>query len=476
MTDIMGDTDARDRYDAGPRNLDAEQGLLGSVMFDNAVLRVIDPLDPRHFSEGLHARLWAHAITLAEAGKHFDAVILADRLKDDAGLAELGGLRYLFDLVDHAPSSISAPGLAGIIADLGLRRDLIRLGAEIAKAARSGDLSALEHMAEAESAISELSHGAAPSEVNLIDAHSSALETLAQIEIEAEHGRPKGLMTGLRCIDRRLRGLRPGHLVIIAGRPSMGKTALARQAAFGCATRNPSSQVAFFALEMHRRELDERTLSELSYDDGEGITYQDMSGDKLPPMERMRLKNLVWKVPKNLVIDDSPILTVEYVKRRVWALKRRGPVGAIFVDYLQIMDRPAANGRNDAAVIGDMTKALKQLARQAQIAVVLLSQVNRGVESRDDKRPQLSDLRESGAIEQDANAVLFPYREYYYLQRSEPAEASSDKHRKWAEDCEMVRRRLDVICAKNRQGAVGTDHQEYIAEFDVIRDTVEDRK
>ena len=198
-----------------------------------------------------------------------------------------------------------------------------------------------------------------------------------------------------------------------------------------------------------------------------------MSGDKLTPAERWILKDLTWKVPKNLIIDDSAVLTVEYVRRRVWSLKRKGPLGAIFIDYLQIMSRPNANGRNDAAVIGEMTGALKRLAREAEVCVVLLSQINRGVESRDDKRPQLSDLRESGSIEQDANAVLFPFREVYYLERAEPKPGPA--HLDWEAQVEALKRRMDVLCAKNRQGAVGTDHQEYFAEFDAVSDVREEQ-
>ena len=252
----------------------------------------------------------------------------------------------------------------------------------------------------------------------------------------------------------------------------MGKTALARAAAFGAARRT-KAQIVFFALEMARRELDERSLSQLSYEDGDGIAYTDMGG-KLHADDRRRLRMLTDNVPQNFIIDDSPILSVDYVRRRVLALKRRGPVAAVFIDYLQIMERPDGRGRNDAAIIGEMTKGLKQLAREAEVCVVLLSQINRGVESRDDKRPQLSDLRESGAIEQDANAVLFPFRAGYYEERAEPTDPK--KHEAWVMRCEELRRQMDVIAAKVRQGAVGTDQQLYFAEFDVVQDRAEDRQ
>lgn len=219
--------------------------------------------------------------------------------------------------------------------------------------------------------------------------------------------------------------------------------------------------------------MDERSLSELTYRDGQPIRYHDMNPEKFTPMDWEILERAARRVPENLILDDTASLSVDYVRRRAWALRRRGPLGAIFIDYLQIMKRPPANGRNDASVIGEMTTALKVLARELNCAVVLLSQINRGVESRDDKRPQLSDLKESGSIEQDANVVLFPFREVYYLERAEPRQGTAE-YAKWEEQVEILRRRMDVLCAKNRGGAVGTDTQEYYAEYDAVTDVREE--
>lgn len=453
-------------------NLEAEQSVIGCLLYDNSVHDRLDGLAPQHFHDALHATLYHEIMERIRRGQLAEPVELSEALKDFRAFGELGGIKYLADLFEGA----YLPALkshADVVRGLGLRRHLIDFCQDTIERAKT-DPDGMAVLEEAEKVIVSFARGVEPSDAHLIDARSSVEETLAELEIEAQHGRPKGVMTGLRCIDRRLRGLRPGHLLIVAGRPSMGKTALARQAAFGCAARNPHHQIAFFALEMHRREINERTLSELSFRSGDGIPYQDMSGDKLDPHDRERLGQIAGRVPHNLIIDDTAVLSVEYVRRRVWALKRRGPLAAIFIDYLQIMQRPDIKGRNDAAVIGEMTASLKRLAREAEICVVLLSQINRGVEGRDDKRPQLSDLRESGAIEQDANAVLFPYREVYYLERAEPKDNSSE-HSKWAEQVELFRRRMDVICAKNRQGAVGTDHQEYFAEYDAVTDVREER-
>ena len=448
-------------------NLEAELMLIGAVMYQDDLLAKVPEIRPEHFSDPFHGRIWDEVcVTIRKGGYGGDVVGLAERVGGGNETAQL-----LADLVDRAsPRAVRA--MADTVLNAARLRRLLQATEEIRSQVQAG-VDAFPLIAEAERSFSRMVQEAAPSSNNLIDAKASALETIAELDHEAEHGRSKGTMTGLRCFDRRLRGLRPGWLVVVAGRPSMGKTALARAAAFG-ASRRTKGQVVFFALEMARRELDERTLSQLSYENGDGIAYKDMHGDTLTGLERRRLRDLAHEIPDNFIIDDSPILSVEYVRRRVLALKQRGPVAAVFIDYLQIMDRPDSKGRNEASVIGEMTKGLKQLAREAETCVVVLSQINRGVESRDDKRPQLSDLRESGAIEQDANAVLFPYREVYYRRRQEPTDHS--KHAAWETECALIDRDMDVIAAKVRQGAVGTDKQVYYAEFDAIEDRTEDQR
>lgn len=452
-------------------NLDAEQALIGAALYENDLVQTLASVRPEFFYEPTHGVVWDEIVAAHRRGVVMDPVSMGGRLAQHPGLEQLGGVNYLANLVDRAYVP-AARGHAELVINAARLRFVVGLTDEIREQARAGG-DAFDVIAQAERKFGALVLDAAPASVSLVDARTSALATIAELDAEAEHGRTKGFMTGLRCFDRRLRGLRPGWLVVVAGRPSMGKTALARAAAFGCA-RKTRAQVVFFALEMARRELDERTLSQLSYEAGDGIAYTDMSGERLGPLDRARLGHLANTIPENFIIDDSPVLSVDYVRRRVLSLKRRGPVAAVFIDYLQIMDRPDSKGRNEASVIGEMTKGLKQLAREAETCIVLLSQINRGVESRDDKRPQLSDLRESGAIEQDANAVLFPYRQVYYDERAEPTDAN--KRAAWEEKVEVNRRRMDVIAAKVRQGAVGTDQQVYFAEYDHIEDAPEDRR
>jgi replicative DNA helicase len=447
-------------------NIEAELAVLGSLLYENKVLGQIADLHPDHFYDPMLQDAFRTALDLIERGDNASPVSVVEAMGGERVM-----LRPLADaVVDAAPTGIRTD--ADIIINAARLRHVVGIADEIRQSARAGT-DAFDLISNAEREFSRLVQESAPASTNLIDARSSAHCTLDEIDREAREGRARGVMTGLRCFDRRMRGLRPGWLVVVAGRPSMGKTALARAAAFGAAERT-KGQVVFFALEMARRELDERTLSQMSHLSGDGIAYKDMNGDTLPASERARLRDLAHRVPSNLIIDDSPILSVDYVRRRVLALKQRGPVPAVFIDYLQIMDRPSGKGRNEASVIGEMTKGLKQLAREAETCVVLLSQINRGVESRDDKRPQLSDLRESGAIEQDANAVLFPYRPVYYLERAEPTDRN--KREAWEMECAEVYRKMDVIAAKVRQGAVGHDEQVYYAEFDHIEDAAEERR
>jgi len=447
-------------------NIEAELSVVGALLYENALAPKLARLHPDHFYDAMLREAYAAALDLIERGDHANPISVVEAM---------GGERVMLYPLNQAVADavpVAAVTDAEIIINASRLRHVVGIADDLRNAARAG-ADAFGLISEAERQFSRLVQDSAPPNANLIDARSSANVTLDEIEQEAREGRAKGALTGLRCFDRRMRGLRPGWLVVVAGRPSMGKTALLRAAAFGAAERT-KAQVVFFALEMARRELDERSLSQLSHLDGDGIAYKDMNGDTLHPSDRARLRALAQRVPGNLIIDDSPVLSVDYVRRRVLALKQRGPVAAVFIDYLQIMDRPEGKGRNDASIIGEMTKGLKQLAREAGTCVVLASQINRGVESRDDKRPQLSDLRESGAIEQDANAVLFPYREAYYLERAEPTEAS--KRGAWELKCAEMHRRMDVIAAKVRQGAVGTDHQVYFAEYDHIEDSVEERR
>ncbi|WP_177221800.1 replicative DNA helicase [Brevundimonas viscosa] len=307
------------------------------------------------------------------------------------------------------------------------------------------------------------------------NAHEAALARMDRLEVEVATGKPKGVQTGLSCFDKRLGGLLPGSVIVLAGRPGMGKTALLGNVLYGAALLNPNKLFAGFSLEMDTDQLNDRALSRLTADDDAPVSFSDIA--KVQPLTSFDLQALhraKVRIPRNLWLRDRAGVSVEDVSRAVWAMKRRGDLAAIGIDYLQLMRRPALAGRNEASAIAEMTGALKTLAREAKIAIILLSQLNRSVESRDDKRPQLSDLRESGSIEQDADAVLFPFREVYYLQKSEPKPdpvGISGAHFEWEMRCAELRTAMDVIIAKNRHGSEGSEPQEYRAEIDLITNT-----
>lgn len=455
-----------------PHSIDAEQALLGAVLFDGRAFSAVSGVTPAHFFEPLHGRLWEACGEIVGRGGLPEIITLGERFAADATFNELGGLDYLVNLLERAPPSANAQDYASLVYDAAMRRDLAWVCHEATRAA-AGDRSkpAFEIVSEARAALERIETAAAPEDASMVSAPDAAAAAITMMKDLATNGRVRGKMTGLRCFDRRLGGLRPGTLIVIGGRPSMGKTSVARAAMHGASVRNPDATFCFLGLEMGPEEMMQRELSALTHEGGDGVEYQAMAKGEVTPFDMMNI-DAAWKrVPANLILDDCHGLSVEDVRRKVWNLRRRGNLAAIAIDYLQLMRQPAANGRNESSVYGEMTRALKLLARQAKICIILLSQLNRGVESREDKKPQLSDLKASGDIEQDADAVLFPYREVYYLERAEPKDAS--KLEDWRTECGLLRRRLDVITAKQRQGAVGTDQQVYFAEFDYIEDVAQ---
>jgi replicative DNA helicase len=452
-----------------PHSLDAEQALIGAVLYDNAAFPLVSGITPDHFFEPLHSRLWADIGTSLGRGATAEIVGLCERFATDPALEGLGGPMYLGDLLARAPPAENAPAYAQTVYDAAMRRELALIAHEASRAALMDRARpAFEIVAETRDALEKLETASAPEDASMIAAPAAAAQAVATLQALATNGRVRGKLTGLRCVDRRLGGLRPGMLIVLGGRPSMGKTSLARAIVHGAAVRNPQDLFAFLGLEMGPEEMMQRELSALSHEAGEGVEYQAMAKGEVAPFDLLTVERVQARVPPNLILDDCHGLSVEDVRRKVWTLRRKGKLAALAIDYLQLMRQPAAQGRNESSVYGEMTRSLKLLARQSGICILLLSQLNRSVESRDDKRPQLSDLKASGDIEQDADAVIFPYREVYYLERSEPKEPS--KREAWEIECGLLRRRLEVICAKQRQGPIGTDKQTYFAEYDFIED------
>lgn len=801
-----------------PHNLEAEQAVLGAMLFDNHVWRDLrDILPAEDFCDPLHQRMMEAIGELVGADGLADANTLTEKLRGSRAFEDLGGVVYLFDMIDRAPPSGHAQTYAAIISDLALKRRLAAIGTVAKLKSLDPEITGYDAIAEVRQTLEAIEHGAAPDDGLFSDARTVGEGLLGKVETELATGRPKGLPCGLECVDKRLGGLLPGSLVIVAGRPGMGKaqplsslvltprgfmqmgdlsvgdevcrpnggtariesihpqgekdvfrltfadgrsaratgdhlwqvrrrakwssieevvttdriadllkasrnvgrtsiplgepkfdagrrlpldpyllglllgdggltgatvrffskdqelldaavaalpshcygrqvdepgrcaaihvhakggrgtrsrfrSALRRLGLLGCGSadkfvpvaylsasndarlallqglldtdgtvepsgtvrfssvsraladavvylarslggtaivrerqtfvgkradnrpgqpsyivtlRHPRAEILFrlerkrrrlpvnyqyrdlrlqirsvepdgrepcqcikldvedglyltddfvvthntallgnimagaanlnphvlfaaLSLEMDNDQLVERSLSRLTADDLDPIPYERIGKRTVVPTDMRRLHELQQVLPRNLLLRDRAGVGLEEIRRGVWVLKRRGPLGAIAIDYLQLMKQSRRDGRNTAEVIGDTTKGLKNLARDAGIAIVLLSQLSRAVEMRDDKRPQLSDLRDSGSIEQDADAVLFPFREAYYLQKNEPADPSSDAYITWSSEMAKHRDRMDVIIGKNRHGSEGVAVQSYKPELDLI--------
>jgi len=433
-----------------PHNLEAEQALLGSLMFDNAVFeRLSDRLRGSHFYEPFHQRLFDAVEDHIRQGLLAEPTILMERFKQDPAFQEFGGLRYLADLVDRAPPAANAPDYARVVYDLALRRDLIRIGGEIIKEAPNPETPADEQIEQAEQTLYSLAETGKPSSgfVSFSHALSGAVEMAG--EAYQREGKLAGLATRLDDLDQKLGGLHPSDLLILAGRPSMGKTALATNIAFNVARNyrwEPTPDggrktvdggvVAFYSLEMSAEQLAMRILADAS----------GVSSDKLR-------KGEIGESP--LYIDATGGLSISKLAARARRLKRmEHGLDLIVVDYLQLVTTGENSQKNRVQEVSEITGGLKALAKELNVPIIALSQLSRQVEQRDDKRPQLSDLRESGSIEQDADCVMFVYRESYYLGRAEPREGT-EEHLKWQEDMDRLQHQAEVVIGKQRHGPIG---------------------
>jgi replicative DNA helicase len=458
--------------DAGPKqpphNLDAEQALLGAVLYDNAALeRIGDSLQPEHFFEPYHQRLYDAIRTVTRKGQLAEPLMLVDRLKTDPSFEELGGLRYLADLVDRAPPIANAPDYARAIMDLSVRRDLIRFGGDVSVLAEQDfDHTGREHIEHAESALYGMAERGRTSRGPRAfgDVLSGAMENIAAA-VERD-GKLVGISTGLIDLDRKLGGLHGSDLLILAGRPSMGKTALATNIAFHVARRyqfvedpeqpcgrrtTDGGVVLFFSLEMSGEQLAMRMLAEAS-----GVSSDRLRKGDIRPDEFARVRDAAIELQSiPLHIDDQGALTVDQLLVRARRLKRMAGLDLVVVDYLQLATAPGRKGEGRVQEVTEITMGLKAMAKELGVPVLALSQLSRQVEQREDKRPQLSDLRESGSIEQDADCVMFVYRESYYLARAEPKEGTNE-HLAWQADMDNVQGVAELIIGKQRHGPIGT--------------------
>ena len=469
-----------------PSNLQAEQALLGAILANNrAYERVSEFLAPEHFADPIHGRVFQAISRRIEAGQLADAVTLKAEFEHAGVLDEVGGTAYLAQLLTAMVGIINAGEYGRTVHDAWLRRQLIDIGENVVNNAFGGGADGLagnEQIESAEQALFELatdgtaSSGFVTFERALTDAILGAERAFRRA------GAVSGLTTGLRDLDSKLGGLHPSDLTILAGRPGMGKTALATKIAYGAAkallaeeraqdpNMQPRAQVAIFSLEMSAEQLATRLLSEEALISGDRIRRGDIGQKDFDRF--VQVSREISSLP--MQIDDTPAITMSALRTRCRRLKRTRGLALVVVDYLQLM-RPSAGTKPENRVleISQITQGLKALAKEMEVPVLALSQLSRAVESREDKRPQLSDLRESGTIEQDADAVMFVYRDEYYLEQRMPKEVAFDGNgdkfhaamEDWQQKMAKAHNRADLIIAKQRHGPTGTVPLFFESEF-----------
>jgi len=446
-------------------NIEAEQALIGAVLVENSCFNDAAHIQPDYFYEPTHSLIWRSITDSMNKGGVASIPQILTAISSERSFLDMGGVGYLMLMFERG-YPFAVVSYAEAVLEAWAKRSLNEVAQNAIILASSGKPS-VDAISYLRGAIQTIEANAVVSDAEFQKAPDVASRVVEKVEKMRAEGRVFGRRTGLNFIDRRLGGLHGGELIIIGGRPSMGKTTLARAIAHGCAVNNPDHLVSFMGIEMGPEEMMQRELSYLTYHIGKPVPYRDMRQGKVSADDVEAMAQAKFDTPKNLILQDVPNLSLDDVRRSVWSLKKKGPLAAIIIDYLQIMARPDNQGRNDAAVIGSITKGLKQIARQADCAVVLLSQLSRKVEEREDKRPNLSDLRESGSIEQDADVVMFPFREVYYLERTTPKESLKTEHDyKIAE----IKNIIEIIYAKTRASGIGTEMAYYDAPCDIIRD------
>jgi len=475
--DIDSADDGDADYRTAPHNIEAEQALLGAILVNNeACDRVSAFLKPEHFFDPLHARLYEAAAALIRAGRPASPVTLKTYFDNDEALEEIGGAPYLARLAASATTIINAEDYGRTIFDLATRRALIGIGEELVNDAYETlvDSDPKDNIERTEQALYDLAENGKYGQgfQNFGDALTQAVDMAAKAY--ERDGGLSGISCGLQDIDDKMGGLQQSDLIVLAGRPAMGKTALATNLAFHVARAYKASHasdgslevenggvVAFFSLEMSSEQLATRIVSEQA-----GISSEKIRRGQINESEFHKLVQVSQELQSlPLYIDDTGGITVAQLAARARRLKRREGVGLIVVDYLQLLAGSAkTSSQGRVQEVTEITTKLKALAKELNCPIIALSQLSRQVEARDDKRPHLADLRESGSIEQDADVVLFIYREEYYKEKAMPRE-NTPEFFEWQEDMDKIKGLAEVIIAKQRHGPTGTIRLQFQAEF-----------
>ena len=456
-------------FRTAPHNIEAEQALLGAILVNNeAFYRVSDFLEAKHFFEPIHQRIYELASGLVRANKLATPVTLKTFLPGDVDIAGLSVNQYLARLAAEATTIINAQDYGRTIYDLSIRRDLIMIGEDMVNLAYDApvDSTPTQHIEDAERKLYEIA------ETGRYDTgfqrFAQALTTAVDMAARAyqRDGSLSGLATGLTDLDARMGGLQSSDLIILAGRPGMGKTALATNIAYNVARAWAGEMradghthtvnggiVGFFSLEMSAEQLATRIIAEQT-----GIPSSKIRRGGIDEGDFEKIKDVSIEL-QNLpfYVDETGGLSIGQLAARARRLKRQRGLDLLVIDYVQLLSGSTRrSSENRVQEITEITTRLKALAKELAIPILALSQLSRQVESRDDKRPQLSDLRESGSIEQDADVVMFVFREEYYHQMRKPTEANREKFAEWLSEGERVEGKAEVIIGKQRHGPTGT--------------------
>jgi len=443
-----------------PHYIEAEQALLAALLTSNSVYeRISDFLKPEHFYDDTNGKIFEAISKLLENNQLADPLTLKNYFLQKDEIALIGGERYLIELAKNSPILSNIKEYGNRIYDAYQRREILKISDEITNEASSFDdveSNASEIIEKAEVKLYNLSStGEANQDFKKFSKSLTEAIKSAESAFKRE-GQLSGIPTGFTDLDQLLGGFHKTDLLILAGRPSMGKTALATNIAFKMVNaksmndENKKNVIGFFSLEMSSEQLATRILAEDSSISSEKIRRGQLNSNDFQKI----LKSSQTLSDLSLYIDDSPNLSISALRTRARRLKRKFGLDAIVIDYLQLIKPSLSRPDNRVLEIAEMTRNLKALAKELNIPVLCLSQLSRQVEQRDDKRPQLSDLRESGAIEQDADVVMFIYREEYYTERKEPSPGTED-YQKWQEKMAKIHNVAEVLVAKQRHGPIG---------------------
>jgi replicative DNA helicase len=454
-------------YRSAPHNIEAEQGLLGAILVNNdAFYRVSDFLEPKHFFEPLHQTIYETAASLVRMGKIATPVTLKTFLPADIDIGGMTVGQYLARLAAEATTIINAQDYGRTVYDLSLRRDLIHIGEDMVNVAYDApvDFTPRTQIEDAERRLYELAESGRYD--GGFQKFSQALTIAIDMAAKAfqRDGKLSGISTGLRDLDAKMGGLQHSDLIILAGRPGMGKTSLATNIAYNVAQAyKPDLQpdgttkaanggvVGFFSCEMSGEQLATRIVAERS---GIPSSHIRRGGISEADFERLRDCSIeLQSLP--FYVDETGGISISQVMARARRLKRQKGLDLLVIDYIQLLAGSGKRGNdNRVQEITEITTSLKALAKELNVPIIALSQLSRQVENRDDKRPQLSDLRESGSIEQDADVVIFVYREEYYLAAKEPRPGTPE-HEKWQTEMGLAHGKAEVIIGKQRHGPTG---------------------